>query len=236
MEASLGCRALNRQVRDCLRASSQAEALAAVALMPEAKVVKPLFSCLCSTEPLVKWHAVAAMGQTVAALATAEMESARVVMRRFMWMLNDESGGIGWGVPEAMAESIACHPRLAAEYSHCLISFMREDGFYLELPALQQGLLWGVARVAEVFAQLLRDKDAVRYLLPYLDAADPGVRGLACLALGRLGDTSVLAALAPCQGDGRAVCLYQAGDFVQTTVDALACQAIGSLSRPQGDS
>jgi len=232
VEGRVGCRALNRQVRDRLRASSLAEALAALALMPEAKLVKPLFSCLCSTDPQLKWHAVSAMGQTVARLAEVEMEPARVVMRRFMWMLNDESGGIGWGVPEAMAEAIACHPRLAEEYSHCLISFMREDGFYLELPALQQGLLWGVARVAEVFAQGLRDKDAVRYLLPYLEADDPGVKGLACLALGRLGDGGVLAALATAQGDGRAVCHYQAGDFVETTVDALARQAIAQLSLP----
>lgn len=25
------------------------------------------------------------------------MDSARIVMRRLMWSLNDESGGIGWG-------------------------------------------------------------------------------------------------------------------------------------------
>jgi len=42
-------------------------------------------------------------------LTEKEMESARVIMRRLMWSLNDESGDIGWGAPEAMAEIIACH-------------------------------------------------------------------------------------------------------------------------------
>ena len=157
-----GIRALTRQVNDWLQSPSLEQALAAVAKIPPEKALKPLFSCLCSCDQEVKWHAVSAMGRTVATLAGQEMETARVVMRRFMWMLNDESGGIGWGVPEAMAEVLACHGALAAEYTHILVSFMREDGFYLELPALQRGLLWGVARLAEVAPELLKARDAVR--------------------------------------------------------------------------
>jgi len=154
---------------------------------------------------------------------------ARVVMRRFMWMLNDESAGIGWGVPEAMGEVLACHPRLADEYTHVLVAFMREDGFYLELEALQRGLLWGVARAAGVSPQLLLAKDAVRYLLPYLHSADPVVLGLVCLALGRLGDRLTTSALAPFRDDHRLVPLYQDGTFLETTVGALTKQAMAQL-------
>eukprot|EP00362_Geleiidae_sp_MMETSP1317_P000447 CAMPEP_0201284794 /NCGR_PEP_ID=MMETSP1317-20130820/84991_1 /ASSEMBLY_ACC=CAM_ASM_000770 /TAXON_ID=187299 /ORGANISM="Undescribed Undescribed, Strain Undescribed" /LENGTH=71 /DNA_ID=CAMNT_0047606373 /DNA_START=1077 /DNA_END=1289 /DNA_ORIENTATION=- len=56
------------------------------------------------------------------------MEEARIVMRRMLWSMNDESGGIGWGVPEAMAEVMTCNKGLAEEYIHMLISYMREDG------------------------------------------------------------------------------------------------------------
>jgi hypothetical protein len=96
------------------------------------------------------------MGVTVARLANQDMEAARIVMRRFMWSLNDESGGIGWGAPEAMAECLASHAGLAGEYTKILVSFMREDGFYLELPSLQRGLMWGIGRLAQVRPQLLR--------------------------------------------------------------------------------
>lgn len=230
MEATeKGVRALTRQVTAWLQVPSLEAALAAVASMPPEKAIKPLFSCLCSCDLQVKWHAVSAMGRTVATLAAQEMESARVVMRRCMWMLNDESGGIGWGVPEAMGEILACHRGLAEEYSHVLVSFMREDGFYLELEALQQGLLWGIARQAAVSPHLLRAKDAVRYLLPYLDSADPVVLGLACLGLGRLGDRQTTSALAPFRDDLRSVPLYQGGVFLETTVSALARQAMASL-------
>lgn len=217
-----GIRALTRQVTTWLQAPALDAALAAVARVPPAKLLKPLFSCLCSNDPLVKWHAVSAMGRTLATLADQEMEAARVVMRRCMWMLNDESGGIGWGVPEAMGEVLACHAALAGEYTHILVSFMREDGFYLELPALQRGLLWGVARLAAVAPERLRAREAGRYLLPYLVSGDPEITGLACLALGRLAEQNATSVLTPCRDDPRPFTLYQDGLFLETTVGALA--------------
>ncbi len=228
--AGTGIRSLSRQVNDWLQRPSLAEALTELAEIPPERALKPLFSCLCSCDPLVKWHAVSAMGRTVAALADHEMEAARVVMRRFMWMLNDESGGIGWGVPEAMGEALACHGDLAAEFAHILVSFMREDGFYLELPSLQRGLLWGVARLAAAAPKLLRAREAVRYLLPYLEVDDPEINGLACMALGRLEDHRVTSSLAPFRDDPRPLSLYEDGTFVETTVGALARQALSRLA------
>src|SRR6056300_1413282 len=119
------------------------------------RVINPLIGALCSNNETVRWHAVTALGPIVSDLADHNMEAARVVMRRFMWSLNDESGGIGWGAPEAMGEIMAVHDRLAEEYGHMLVAYMREDGFYLEPPQLQQGLMWGLARLAMVKPDLL---------------------------------------------------------------------------------
>lgn len=224
-----GVRELHRQVAAWLRGSDLATALAQVGSLTPDKAIKPLFSCLCASEPLLKWHAVSAFGQTVATLAARELEAARVVIRRCMWMLNDESGGIGWGVPEAMAEALARHPGLAAEYTHILVAFMREDGFYLELPALQQGLLWGVARLAEVEASRLRGREAARYLRPYLDSDDHLVVGLACLALGRLGDRRHIPPIASQRALPTSVTIYQDGEFSTRTVAQLAEEAISHL-------
>ena len=60
------------------------------------------------------------MGASLARLADADMEAARIVMRRLLWSLNDESGGIGWGAPESMAEAMCRHQGLALEYAHML--------------------------------------------------------------------------------------------------------------------
>ena len=104
-------------------------------------------------------------------------------MRRLMWMLNDESGGIGWGAPEAMAEAMACHPRLAEEYVRILLSYIREDGNFLEYEPLRRGALWGIGRLARVYPEMLIELDAARYIRPYPEPDDPLSRSLSARAL-----------------------------------------------------
>lgn len=145
------------------------------------RVVNFLFAGLCSPDEVVKARAVTAMGIVVAYLAEQNLEAARVIMRRFMWNLNDESGGIGWGSPEAMGEIMARSERLAGEYAHVLISYLREDGNFLEHPILQRGVLQGLVRLAEVRPRLL--KDAAEYVAPFLYAEGPVLRQLAMKVL-----------------------------------------------------
>lgn len=162
-------------------------------LLPVKGVINALFSAICRGEDLVHWHGVRCMGIYVARLAEKDMEEARIVMRRMLWSLNDESGGIGWGIPEAMAEIMRCHQGLADEYIHMLISYMREDGEelfqdgnYLEHEALQRGLLWGIGRLAEEKIEMLMKRGVIDDLLPYLDSPDAAVRGHAVRNLGLL--------------------------------------------------
>ncbi len=46
-------------------------------------------------------------------------------MHRLMWSLNDESGSIGWGVPEAVAEIMANHDGAAEKYAYILVCLRR---------------------------------------------------------------------------------------------------------------
>lgn len=179
-----------RAVLKILRQEDLAAILRDVAARPAAEVINPLFSGICHANQVIRWHAIVAMGATLARLADQDMEGARIVMRRFMWSLNDESGGIGWGAPESMAEAMLRHRQLAEEYCHILVAFMREDGFYLEYPPLQYGLLWGLGRLAGARAALLLRKKADVYLGPYLQDEDESVRGLAAHALATLGSES----------------------------------------------
>lgn len=152
---------------------------------PARRVVNPLFALLCHRDETLRWRAISAFGQVVSQLAEQDLESARVIMRRLMWSLNDESGGIGWGAPEAMGEIMARSEQLAAEFSHILVSFIWEDGNYLEHPLLQRGVLWGLGRLAATRPQLLGD--VPQHLTPFLEATDPTLRGLAVWVLTRLG-------------------------------------------------
>jgi len=195
--------------------------------MPPRKLINPLFSFLYSGDPQIKWAAVKAMGQVVSTLADLDIEAARVVMRRLMWNLNDESGGIGWGSPEAMGEILACHEGLAREYAHIMISYMKEDGNYLELELLQRGLLWGIARAFSRRPGVF--KEAAPLVMPYLQSQDASVRGLAAWVLGGMEFEPALKHLEPLTADDTLIEIYPESQLVRCRVKDMAEGAIKSL-------
>jgi len=153
------------------------EALTVICSMPLRKVVNALFPFFYSKDPLYFWQAITAMGAVVSLLAEENMESARVVMRRLMWSLNDESGGIGWGSAEAMGEIMARNDILAEEYACILISYINPCGNFIDHPDLQKGILWALGRLAQDRPH--RAAGASEFLLPFLASPNPDLRGLA---------------------------------------------------------
>jgi len=220
-----------RRIGRLLQSSDLEAIIAELLRSPAPAVINPLIGALCSTNETARWHAITALGPILAKLADRDMEAARVIMRRFMWSLNDESGGIGWGAPEAMGEIMACHDGLADEYAHMLVAYMREDGFYLELEQLQRGLMWGLGRLARDKPDLLRSKDAVRHLLPYLDSADSTVRGLAAWSLGLLNAEESTPLLEKLVDDPAPVRIYMDRCFLDETVGELAHKALANIAK-----
>jgi hypothetical protein len=178
-------RSLKKKLFDLLNQGDLDKALVEIGRLPPRQIINPLLSLLQSGNEKIKWGAVRAMGHVVNQLADRDLEAARVIMRRLMWNLNDESGGIGWGSPEAMGEILATHSGLAHEYAHILLSYAREDGNYLEHEGLQRGLLWGIGRLSEERPELVRGA-AGDLLLPYLASQDAMIRGLSARIMGLL--------------------------------------------------
>lgn len=231
-------RAVQERVFKLLAAESNPAGTAEkLRVLPRNKVLKALFAGLCANEELLRWHAVSTMGLLVADMANEELESARVVIRRFMWGLNDESGGIGWGIPEAMAECLVCHEALAREYTHILVAFMRRDGFFLEYEPLQRGLMWGLGRLAGVRPALLHKNRAGLLLLAYLASPDSSVRGLAAWALGNLKFGEAADSLRKLIGHQATVRLYQNGRIIPCSEGELARQALAAIKTggPESD-
>ncbi|MFZ2447886.1 MAG: DVU0298 family protein [Syntrophobacteraceae bacterium] len=152
--------------------------------IPPEKLVSPLLSFLYATDELIRWRAVRAVGLVVSRMAQNSAESARNIMRRLMWSLNDESGGIGWGAPEAMGEIMAVDEGLAREYYCILLSYIDECGNPLENDLLERGVLWGIGRLAQARPELVRG--SVELIIDQLSSADPVKRGLAVWGLGFL--------------------------------------------------
>ncbi|EPR32897.1 hypothetical protein dsat_0338 [Alkalidesulfovibrio alkalitolerans DSM 16529] len=215
-----------------------------------------LHSFLVGGDALLRFRAAETFGLVTAALAQEKMEAARVVMRGLLWRMNEESGGIGWGAPEAMACCMAAHEGLAREYHAILLSYIHEHegichGIFVDNPLLRHGVLWGIARLAETRPDLVAK--AVPDLLTVLDPAralegregtpeapvchDAAARGLVCLALSRLGVAGVrlpkraVDAVAGIGNESGQVLVYRDDCLEQATVAALAREALNALER-----
>ena len=225
-------RDLKKRVLGLLKSSDFERSIEEIRGLPARQVINPLFSFLYNNDELVRWRAVTAFGAVTAHLADQDMESARIIMRRLMWNLNDESGGIGWGSPEAMGETLARHEGLAKEFASILLSYAREDGNYLEHEGLQRGLLWGIGRLCRVRPDLVRD--AVPYLILFLQSGDAAVRGLAARVMGLSGSKEARPALERLLDDEAELQLYSEYRVRVVRVSKLAKEALKS-PRPDPD-
>ncbi len=103
------------------------------------------------------------------------MEKARILIRRLMWMLNEESGSMAWGVGEAFGEALYHSEPLKREYLQIYLSYIWPEGNYLEFPPAQRGILWGIGRLSQKYEEELWKLSAPQYLLYHLNSRDPWV-------------------------------------------------------------
>ena len=212
-------RQLKKKILKLFNHKDFGKVLEEICKLPAKQVVNPLFSLFYSTDEIIKWLAVSSMGAVVSNLAKQDMESARVVMRRLMWNLNDESGGICWGSPEAMGEIMARNKKLALEYHNILISYIREDGNFIEHEMLQRGVLWGLGRLAHARPQLVQD--AALFLLPYMRSKDAVLRGLAAWTARALDSEVTNIYLEHFVNDNSKIMIFLEGQLVERSVSQL---------------
>lgn len=120
-------RALKSAIRPWLRSSAWT---AAQPLPPDlegqaslAALVNPLFACL-PEGGVTTERAAFALGRILSRLYERSPEDARNIVRRFLWHMNEESGNIGWGIPEAFGQTLAQSRPLADQYHTILFSYI----------------------------------------------------------------------------------------------------------------
>ena len=224
----LGGRKLKQKIQVLLTQDDFVSALITLSQLPAREVISPLLSFFYSMDELIKWRAVTAVGAVVSGLAQTDRDSARIVMRRLIWNLNDESGGIGWGSPEAMGDIMARHKGLAEEYAHILVSYARKNGNYIEHESLQRGVLWGLGRLAQAYPNLL--KEAGAFLPPYLDSTDSIVRGLAAKLCGILCLDSARGSLEKLKDDKTLIQLFCNGVMNPYQINQIADDALSRMN------
>ncbi len=121
-------------------------------------------------ETLSGWRAIRAIGMAARAIVHEEQAFLRETIRKLLWSLSDESGGIGWSAPEIIGEIICSDP----EGFKDIIPIV--SGIYdIEEEVFRPGIVYALSRIAEqrpdlvalqkdVVLRALTDKDVlVRY-------------------------------------------------------------------------
>jgi hypothetical protein len=153
---------IKREIQDLILRGDFQNNPAAINSYPPKRLVNTLISLLYHPDELVKERSIKALGIAVSNIADNDFEYARTVIRRLMLSLTEESGGIGWGAPQAMGEIMARNYQLAQEYHQMLISYTPGGGNDLDFEELQKDVISGLRRLAKVYPNLVEE---VKHLL-----------------------------------------------------------------------
>ncbi|PIE62690.1 MAG: hypothetical protein CSA25_03870 [Desulfobacter postgatei] len=213
-------RKTKKQVGEFLALGNRSQALAKLAQIPDAQLTGHLFSYFYNKEELIKFRSVTAMGELVVRIVEYSTEKARIILRRIMWNLNDESGGIGWGSPEAMGEILSKSPGLAREFKCILFSYLDDKGNHIEHEMLQRGVLWGIGTYLGAVPWGLTDVTRVQ-LQNHLSSKDPVKRGYAIRALSNAQVLKSMVLPDFIQADKTTIDIYTGWDFTATRISGL---------------
>jgi len=173
-------------------------------------------SLLFESDPLICYRALEGLGIIASLEAKDNLESLRKMIRRFFWMMNDESGNVGWYAAEAIGEILRNVPRLIAEYGHMLQPFLVEEPF-------EKGTRVAIARVAEIDKSCFNNQ-TIKKLIQTLDDPDPNIRGTSIVALKALGANEAAERFKSLESDNTRIDLYdfKSGEIEQITIGKLA--------------
>jgi len=187
----------------------------------ERNPMRVLSSVLFDPDPLIRWRSIEALGYIAGAESVENMEGVRSQIRKFLWSMNDESGGVCWNGPEAIGEILHNVPSLLDEYGAILPSFFVEEPF-------ERGSLWAVGRVAaqrpDIFAGAIDD------VVGSFKDPDPVIRGYSIMALTALAQRDALEKARLLFDDAAVLSIYdfELGELRETSVGDLARAALGS--------
>jgi len=117
-----------------------------------ARTIRFLSGRLCSDDDETKWKAVRSLGVVVSERDAVSTDRAREVLRRFFWSLNDESGAVPFGVPEAIGEVLATRTELQPEFLSILCSLAYHSEF-VQSGRIERGIFWALGRLGPVSAR-----------------------------------------------------------------------------------
>ena len=184
---SLACQGGEKQQIDSALAAGDDRTLLALARSHTQRVLRYLSGRLYSSDEGEKWRAVRALGIVA---GVAEETKVAELLRRYVWALNDESGAVPYGIPEAIGEILATRPEFQPAFLPILCSLLTEEEM-AQTGQIERGAVWAVGRVGPAVA--IRSPETVAVLDRMAQShADAATRRLAARSYaGIIGEAGV---------------------------------------------
>ncbi len=147
-------------------------------LKKDGRTISALYSMSYDKESVSSWRCIHFIGKIVGRLADEDYEEARGLTRRFLWDVTEESGTIGWSVPEILGEVIRENPDPFMDIIPLIFSLYDE-----EMP-FRAGVLYAIGRIGEKYPQYVRE--GLHLLKEGLESEDKEVCANAIIAAKRL--------------------------------------------------
>jgi len=175
-------------------------------------------------ETLAGWRAIKAIGRVAKALVNTDDEFLRVTIRKLLWSLSDESGGIGWAAPEILGEIVSADPEKFSD----IIPLIAEV-YEIEEKVFRPGVIYALMRIAETAPELVMNYQKI--IISSLTDEDPMTR-IYALDLVRLVwpvvckknqwsneyQDNIKSSINNMIGDGKVVWTYQNSSFIDREV------------------
>jgi len=149
-------------------------------------------------------------------------DKVRQYIRTLFWSMNDESGGIGWSAPQAVAEIIRQIPELLDPYGSMMIAYSLDE------PPLVKGGLWGIGRLGSMITDTVyffEDK-----VLATFQTDDFETLGLASWSMGEACFTPAAPFIEKLQSSTEVVRIYMENDFIEKPLGQWAQEAFAKIN------
>jgi hypothetical protein len=184
-------------------------------------IIRCLISLSYDKQDVISWRAIEAIGVISRTYAKGMMDILRDTVRRLLWSMGEESGGIGWSAAEMLGEIVTGDPDAFNDIIPIIWSFKEEEMF-------RAGIVWAMGRIAMIRPEL------VEFIIPdlpeMLEDGNPAVRGYTVLLMGLLHDAliagKVRQQVSKLLGDSSPVPVYYEGELVTRTVGDIAGEVL----------
>ncbi len=165
---------LKKEIKDALQ-RREFDRVARYAL-ESPRTIGILFNLSYDKDSIITWRAVEAMGEVARVLTERSREEGRELMKRLLWSITEESGGLGWSSIEMIAEVVVRSPEVFSDIPLLLPEYYDE-------PIFRESVLYALWRIGSVRPDLLSPQDVKEVVIQALKSDRAYQKALALMII-----------------------------------------------------